>query len=172
MLLKKCKKVIGVDLNPVLSPNTYKMDLLDLTYKDNIFDLIFCNQTIEHIYPRNYMKLFSELIRVCKPDGNILILTPNQFAPTRLFEGNFMTYLDTDHKKELNYFYAKKIKKQIEKKFNCKIKIFGYSSYDSDHQQLIRLWTWLPKCFRKIPIIVPLLGRGFCFYIVKSSKKS
>jgi len=166
-LMEKCKKVIGVDINPLVSPNTYKMDLLNLEYEDNIFDLIFCNQTIEHINPKKHMKLFSELIRVCKPHGNILIFTPNQFGPTRLFEGNFMRYLDADHKKEFNYFYAKEIKNLVESKYNCRIKIYGYSSYDSDHQQLIRLWTWLPKYFKKIPIVYPLFGRGFCFYIEK-----
>ena len=168
MLLKRCRKVIGVDLNPVEAPAIYKMDLLRLGFRDNTFDLVFSNQVVEHIYAKEHIKLFSEFLRVCKPEGKILVLTPNQFGPTRFLEGNFMTYLDADHKKEFNYFYAKRIKKQVEQNFDCKIKIYGYSSFDSDHRQLIRLWSWLPMSFRKIAIKIPLLGRGIVLAIRKS----
>lgn len=169
MLLKRCEKVIGCDLNPVEAPDTYKMDLLDLKFGNNTFDLIFCNQVIEHIYPKEHFKFLSELLRVCKPNGQILVLTPNQLGPTRFFEGNFITYLDADHKKEFNYLYARRIKKQIEKSFDCKIKIYGYSSFDSQHRKLIWLWSWLPTSFRKIAIKFPLLGRGIVLFITKSS---
>ena len=172
MLLKRCKMVVGVDLDPVETSDTYKMDILNLDFKNNTFDLVFSNQVIEHVYPREYFKFFSELLRVCKPGGEILVLTPNQFAPTRVLEGNFINYLDVDHKKEFNYFYARKIKKQVEQKFDCKVKIYGYSSFDSDHAYLIRLWSYLPMLFRKIPIKFPLFGRGIVFDIRKFSEAS
>ena len=97
-------------------------------------------------------------------------MTPNQFGPTRFFEGSFLTYLDVDHKKEFNYFYAKTVKKQVEQKFDCKIDIYGYSSYDSDHKLLVWLWSWLPMQFREIAIKYSLLERGVVFLILKSAR--
>ena len=46
-----------------------------LPYRKNTFDLVFCKSVIEHqYYPE---KLISEIYRILKPGGKILILTPD-----------------------------------------------------------------------------------------------
>ena len=62
-----CKKIF----------NAKKIDLEidDLPYEDNAFDLVICNQVLEHL--KNYRKVVDGLIRVTKTGGYILIGIPN-----------------------------------------------------------------------------------------------
>ena len=54
-----------------------KLDLEvdDIPYADNSFDLVICNQVLEHL--KNYQKVMDDLIRVAKKDGYIVIGIPN-----------------------------------------------------------------------------------------------
>lgn len=65
--LKSCKNYIHV----------LKLDLETgwLPCRDNSFDLVVCNQVLEHL--KKYKKVIEEIIRVTKPDGYILIGIPN-----------------------------------------------------------------------------------------------
>jgi ubiquinone/menaquinone biosynthesis C-methylase UbiE len=62
----------AVDDVEVASVNLNK-DLLP--YNDNCFDIVTCSEVIEHI--DNYRRLLSEIYRVTKKDGLIVITTPN-----------------------------------------------------------------------------------------------
>ena len=46
-----------------------KENILDLSFKDNTFDVVFCNGVLHHT--SNLKKGISEIIRVCKPGGKI-----------------------------------------------------------------------------------------------------
>jgi len=57
--------------------NVKKIDLEteDIHWEDNTFDLVICNQVLEHL--KNYKKVIDDLIRVTKKDGYIIIGIPN-----------------------------------------------------------------------------------------------
>ena len=48
-----------------------------LPFTDNMFDLITCTEVIEHILPKHMELFLSELRRIMKVGGRILITTPN-----------------------------------------------------------------------------------------------
>jgi len=57
--------------------NARKIDLEidDIPYENNTFDLVICNQVLEHL--KNYKKIIDDLIRVTKKGGYIVIGIPN-----------------------------------------------------------------------------------------------
>jgi 2-polyprenyl-3-methyl-5-hydroxy-6-metoxy-1,4-benzoquinol methylase len=48
-----------------------------LAFKDNTFDTVILGDVIEHVPPYYLHKLLSDSLRVCRPQGKILITTPN-----------------------------------------------------------------------------------------------
>lgn len=49
-------------------------DATNLPYQDEFFDKVFCVSTLEHILPINQLEIaLSELVRVTKPQGKIII---------------------------------------------------------------------------------------------------
>ncbi len=63
---------LSADLN---SPAAMvKMDITDIEYPDNSFDIIYCSHVLEHI--PDDIKAISELLRVLKPDGWMLLSVP------------------------------------------------------------------------------------------------
>ena len=51
-----------------------KMDITDIQYPDNTFDLIYCSHVLEHI--PNDRQAMRELYRVLKPNGFALLMVP------------------------------------------------------------------------------------------------
>jgi ubiquinone/menaquinone biosynthesis C-methylase UbiE len=60
------KGVVGWRLN---------LDKDNLPYQDNFFDTVICGEVIEHLVDPDH--LLEEIYRVLKPDGHLLITTPN-----------------------------------------------------------------------------------------------
>ncbi len=56
--------------------NLKKMDLTKLNYDASFFDIVICSEVIEHIY--EYEKVISELVRVLKKGGFLIITFPNE----------------------------------------------------------------------------------------------
>ncbi len=77
------KNTHGVDYNDLYvkecrqSFNVIKIDLETetLPYRENSFDLVICNQVLEHL--KNYQKLIVDLIKVTRTKGYIVIGVPN-----------------------------------------------------------------------------------------------
>ena len=69
LLQSKKFKVKGYDIDTV----NFETD--KLPEQDNSVDIIFCNSVIEHIY--NISNFFSEIYRVLKKGGILIIITPN-----------------------------------------------------------------------------------------------
>jgi predicted SAM-dependent methyltransferase len=75
------------DLNSPLAD--VKADICDLPFKDNDYDIIFCNHVLEHI-PDN-AKAMSELYRVLKPGGMAILQIPQELDREVTFEDNTIT---------------------------------------------------------------------------------
>jgi hypothetical protein len=51
-----------------------KMDVMDMPFKDKIFDVVICNHVLEHV--TNDIKAMKEILRVLKPGGWALLQVP------------------------------------------------------------------------------------------------
>ncbi|MBS9774141.1 MAG: class I SAM-dependent methyltransferase [Tenacibaculum sp.] len=116
-----------------------KADICDLPFKDNSFDVVFCNHVLEHI--PNDIKAMQELYRVMKKGGFGIFQVPQDINRKETFEDNTITnpkerteiFGQYDHVRiyGLDYFnklrsigfkvdeidYTKKIKPELIKKY-------------------------------------------------------
>jgi Methylase involved in ubiquinone/menaquinone biosynthesis len=110
--------VTGIDINEEIitkAREKYKRPNLEflqgnaekLPFDDNSFDIVVSFETIEHL--ENHQALFSEIKRVLKPDGILIISTPN-----KLFYSDKNGYVNPFHKKEL---YLNEFKELLAKHF-------------------------------------------------------
>jgi len=77
----KKNKVIGIDVQNVVDEKvknfTFQIaDATNLSFKDNVFDLVISFDVIEHV--ENDNKMLHETYRVLKKNGRILFGTPNK----------------------------------------------------------------------------------------------
>ena len=56
-------KYISGDINPLVADR--KIDITDINFEDNFFDVIICNHVLEHI--EDDRKAMRELLRVLRP---------------------------------------------------------------------------------------------------------
>ena len=54
-----------------------KMNAKKISYPDNSFDVIFMIDVAEHLYPEELRQVFMGIKRALKPDGRVIIHTPN-----------------------------------------------------------------------------------------------
>ena len=66
-LITTCKKVFNA--------SSIDLETDDIPYKDNTYDLVICNQVLEHL--KNYKKTISDAIRVTKNQGYLVFGIPN-----------------------------------------------------------------------------------------------
>ena len=108
LFAKNAQSVLGVDINPDAvrhASEKYKHDNLafitgsitDVPVHDpKSFDVIVCFEAIEHI--RDQDALFSEIARLLKDDGLLILSTPNK----KIYSDEPM-YHNPFHEKELNF---------------------------------------------------------------------
>ena len=85
--------VVNVDIDPSVKPDII-CDALRLPFKDDVFDIIFAFDILEHV--TNPVALISEMERVCKSNGNIVIWCLDfDVCP-------YNWYADKDHKYYIN----------------------------------------------------------------------
>ncbi|MEC4112526.1 class I SAM-dependent methyltransferase [Myroides pelagicus] len=66
-----------------------KADICNLPFKDNSFDVIFCNHVLEHI--PNDTKAMTELYRILKPGGMGIFQVPQDLNRTVTFQDDSIT---------------------------------------------------------------------------------
>jgi len=66
-----------------------KMDVQDIPFKNDIFDVFICNHVLEHI--ENDMLALKELHRILKPGGWGIITCPQNFSKEKTFEDKNIT---------------------------------------------------------------------------------
>ena len=108
ILSEKAASVVGVDIDidtVAHAKRTYKKEniefkagsILDIPIEgEKIYDVIVCFEAMEHV--KEHDILFSEIKRLLKDDGFLLVSTPNKQTYT-----NDSGYCNPFHQKELNY---------------------------------------------------------------------
>ncbi|PWJ59009.1 methyltransferase family protein [Dyadobacter jejuensis] len=94
-----------------------KMDIHDIPFPDNSFDVAFCNHVMEHV--EDYHRAMSELYRVLKPGGFALIQSPQDMKYTVTFEDPTITdpkerervFLQNDHLRLFGQNYGEELQK-------------------------------------------------------------
>ncbi|KKN79344.1 hypothetical protein LCGC14_0341260 [marine sediment metagenome] len=51
--------------------------VMEIPFPDNSFDIVTCIEVLEHLYPKDIDKALMELVRVLKPNGHLILATPN-----------------------------------------------------------------------------------------------
>lgn len=85
--LKRFKKLKNLDYTTadLYAPKVdVKADILALPFKDNNFDVIFCNHVLEHIIDDK--KAMQELYRVLKPEGMAILQIPQDLNLNKTYE--------------------------------------------------------------------------------------
>ncbi|MEC4049930.1 methyltransferase domain-containing protein [Flavobacterium sp. SUN046] len=78
--------------------HTVDMDIMDITFPDNSFDLVICNHVLEHI--PDDIGAMKELYRVVKPSGTAVLQVPISPLLTISYEN---PEVQTDHDREVHY---------------------------------------------------------------------
>lgn len=80
-LLKQAPNISYISADLDMPTAMLKMDITNISFKDNTFDVIICNHVLEHV--PNDQKAMQELYRVLKPNGWAILQTPmNDFSNT------------------------------------------------------------------------------------------
>lgn len=139
LIADKCEHITGVDLdNSTITKASEKYTKPNITFtignaeklpfENNIFDLIVSYETIEHV--ANYKQVVSEIKRVLKSDGLLIISTPNKL--------NFSDKNNHKNAFHIKEFYELEFIALLQTQFtNCKLlhQEMTYSSfiYSSDN---------------------------------------
>lgn len=94
-----------------------KMDIHDIPFADNTFDVAFCNHVLEHV--DDYVKATSELHRVLKPGGWAIIQSPQDMRRPHTYEDPTITdpkerekhFLQNDHLRLFGQDYGQELAK-------------------------------------------------------------
>ncbi len=113
----KNQKNIQYTTTDLLSPLAdIKADICNLPFKDNSYDIIFCNHVLEHI--PDDTKAMEELFRVLKPKGMAILQIPQEINRKLTFEDNSITdkkerakiFGQYDHVRIYGYDYFEKLR--------------------------------------------------------------
>lgn len=94
-----------------------KMDIHDIPFPENTFDVAFCNHVMEHVV--DYVKATSELHRVLKPGGWAIIQSPQDLNKATTYEDASITdprerekhFWQNDHLRLFGRDYAQELEK-------------------------------------------------------------
>ncbi|WP_025761550.1 class I SAM-dependent methyltransferase [Dyadobacter tibetensis] len=94
-----------------------KMDIHQIPFEENTFDVAFCNHVMEHV--EDYIKAMSEIYRVLKPGGYALIQSPQNMKFPTTFEDPSITdpkereriFLQNDHLRLFGQNYGDELRK-------------------------------------------------------------
>ena len=91
---------ISGDLNPSTDYDI-RLDITDIKFKDNFFDVIICNHVLEHV--KDDQRVMSELFRVLKPKGFAILQVPI----SKKAKENFEDFTITSPEERERYFGQK-----------------------------------------------------------------
>ncbi len=112
-------QVLGIDLFSRDS-RVAVMDMHDIQYPDHHFDLIYASHSLEHAFDSN--KVISEIVRVAKGAGAVLIEVPINYKTTNadiqdFQNGNHLISLFREYVPNLHVLHAEDISKDSNHNF-------------------------------------------------------
>jgi SAM-dependent methyltransferase len=108
-----------------------KADICDLPFKDNSFDVVFCNHVLEHI--TDDKKAMQELFRVMKKGGFGVFQIPQDLSRETTFEDNSIT----DKKERAEIFGQYDHVRIYGKDYFNKLRSIGFKVDEIDYTQKI-----------------------------------
>jgi predicted SAM-dependent methyltransferase len=119
---KVYKNYVSIDLDSPVA--MFNMDLTDLTFKDNKFDLIICYHVLEHI--KNDTKAMEEIYRVLKPNGTAILQVPFSGKNGHTFELDDYDY--TNRKMNIKlYGHPGHVRRYGERDYLAKLEDIGFN---------------------------------------------
>ena len=94
------KEYVMADLYPV-NPEVNKVDITQIPFVNDSFDIIICNHVLEHV--SDFKKALTELFRVLKPEGFVILQTPYSNLLNKNFEDKNIYSED-----QREFFYGQK----------------------------------------------------------------
>lgn len=162
----KSKKIHGIDISKDQLSEAKKKsknavlkvaDATKIPFPDNFFDVVITSQFIEHI--PQYKEVISEMVRVCKKNGTIIIDFPNKYS---------LTYLPTKFRiltkklRWLNLFSRRDIL-NIAKELNLEIVDWDYTVVITPN---IFPDTWTPVIKKLDRFLYKIIKqRGYLHYV-------
>jgi len=139
-----CKKIeschpseyIKADLNPeqYIEPgikDVKKMNLMDIPFDANHFDLVICNHVLEHV--PDMKKCMSEIYRVLKHGGMAILQTPF----SKLFHSHFEdAAINTDELRDFFYLQSDHVRIVSERQFLQELEETGFQLSFIKHKDL------------------------------------
>ena len=110
-----------------------KADICDLPFKENEFDVVFCNHVLEHI--SNDTKAIQELYRVLKPGGFGIFQIPQDLSKAITFEDNTIT----DRKERAKLFGQYDHVRVYGRDYFDKLRSIGFKVDEVDYTKKITL---------------------------------
>ena len=110
-----------------------KADICDLPFKENEFDVVFCNHVLEHI--SNDTKAIQELYRVLKPGGFGIFQIPQDLSKAITFADNTIT----DRKERAKLFGQYDHVRVYGRDYFDKLRSIGFKVDEVDYTKKITL---------------------------------
>ena len=110
-----------------------KADICDLPFKENEFDIVFCNHVLEHI--SNDTKAMQELYRVLKPGGFGIFQIPQDLSKAITFEDDTIT----DRKERAKLFGQYDHVRVYGRDYFDKLRSIGFKVDEVDYTKKITL---------------------------------
>ena len=124
-----------------------KADICDLPFKENEFDIVFCNHVLEHI--SNDTKAMQELYRVLKPGGFGIFQIPQDLSKAITFEDDTIT----DRKERAKLFGQYDHVRVYGRDYFDKLRSIGFKVDEVDYTKKITLEKIEEFCLMKNEIL-------------------
>ena len=124
-----------------------KADICDLPFKENEFDIVFCNHVLEHI--SNDKKAMQELYRVLKPGGFGIFQIPQDLSKAITFEDDTIT----DRKERAKLFGQYDHVRVYGRDYFDKLRSIGFKVDEVDYTKKITLEKIEKYCLMKNEIL-------------------
>jgi SAM-dependent methyltransferase len=124
-----------------------KADICDLPFKENEFDVVFCNHVLEHI--SNDTKAMQELYRVLKPGGFGIFQIPQDLSKAITFEDDTIT----DRKERAKLFGQYDHVRVYGRDYFDKLRSIGFKVDEVDYTKKITLNKIEKYCLMKNEIL-------------------
>ena len=116
--LFRAQKNLDYTTGDLLSPLAdVKMDIHDIPFNDNEFDVVFCNHVMEHV--EDDIKCMSEIYRVLRPGGFAILQVPLNYRRDKTYQDESITsprdrekaFGQDDHVREFGLDYGQRLQK-------------------------------------------------------------